>query len=260
MVDISPASSLFPSVSGDTFFGSTSADAIISATQSQGAAGDQQTALNLTTAAKREINRIRGYKIELSLAEKQKLNDIQTEVLKIQEKVQAGTVRADELDERTELLKEADIIIGKPTVDLEADDLLVEYNNLRLAVIAPRLDDATQKRVEFMQRFKDDLEKQIGENPERHSLQLRFQAIAKQIDSLAPLRSASSLSRRDAKVYDDTVQLINDHAGIKVELTAAESRRVSALEETITKYQDAFPGASQFSSQVVARAYASLVL
>ncbi len=260
MVDVSPASSLFIPASADTLFGSTSADAIISATQSQGASGDQQTALNLTTAAKREINRIRGYKLELSLAEKQQLNEIQTEVLKIQEKVQSGTVRTDELEERTELLKEADIIIGKPTVDLEADETLAEFNNLRLAVLAPRLSDATQKRVDFMERFKDGLEKQIGENPERHSLQLRFQAVARQIDTLAPLRAASQLSRTDAKLYDDTVRLINDHAGIKVELTAAESSRVAALEETVAKYQDAFSQVSQPSSRSVANAYTSLVL
>ncbi len=212
----------------------------------------------MTAAAKREINRIRGYKLDLTPAEKQKLSDNQAEILKIQEKVSAGTVRADELEDRVELLEEADRIIGKPTVDVEADDRLGELNDLRLAILSPRLDNATQKRVKFMLRFKDNLETELNENPERFSLQQRFQAISRQIDSLTPLRPMSQLSRAEVKNYDDVVELINDHAGVKIELTAAEARRVAALEDSIASFQGSLPDFSQPSAQQVSRAYSSL--
>lgn len=256
----SAASSLFRPATAESFFGSTSADAIIAAGQSASVDSEQQIALAMTTAAKREINRIRGYKLELSLAEKQKLADIQTEILRIQEKIGAGTVRADELEDHDELLDEADRIIGKPIVDVEADETLATFNNLRLAVIAPKLDNSTKKRVEFMERFKDNLEQQIIENPERLSLQQKFQAVSAQIDSLTPLRPITQLSRVEAKVYDETVELINDYAGVKVELTAAESRRVAALEESIANFQSLLPDFGQPSAQQVARAYTSLAL
>ncbi len=257
---VSAASSLFRPANAESFFGSTSPDAIIAAGQSASVDSEQQIALAMTTAAKREINRIRGYKLELSLAEKQKLANIQAEVLKIQEKAGAGTVRADELEDRTELLKEADRIIGKPIVDIEADTKLAEFNNLRLAVLAPKLDNATRKRVEFMQRFKDNLEQQIFQNPERQSLQVKFQAVSRQIDSLTPPRPITHLSRAEVRVYDETVELINDHAGAKVELTAAEMRRVAALEETIANNQALLPDFGQPSAQQASRAYVSLVL
>ena len=256
----SAASSLFRPATAESFFGSTSPDAIIAAGQSASVDSEQQIALAMTTAAKREINRIRGYKLELSLAEKQKLADIQTELLKIQEKLSAGTVRPDELEDRLELLKEADRIIGKPTVDIEADQKLAEFNNLRLAVLAPNLDNSTKKRVEFMQRFKDNLQQQIFDNPERQSLQFRFQAVTRQIESLTPLRPVTQLSRTEVKVYDDIVKVINEHVGAKVELTAAEGRRVAALEETIANNQALLPNFGEPSSQQVSRAYASLAL
>jgi hypothetical protein len=257
----SAASSLFRPASAESFFGSTSANAIISAGQAASGTSDQQSAKAIISAQTREINRIRGYKLDLTPTDKQKLAELKEKILAIEVKAAAGTARADELDDRIEFLQKADLIIGKPIVDVEADDKLAEFNDLKLALLEPKLDNATAKRVAFMERFKDTIQQQINKDPERHSLQLKFQSIVRQLDALNPLRSPSQLSKAERKTYDDIVELINDHAGVKIELTAQESDKVAVLQSSIANFQGSLgpDPSTQPSAQAVANAYTALI-
>lgn len=261
-ISSSPASALFPSVSAETLFGSGAAGSILSAGQSASGISNQQSAATIITSQKREINRIRGYKLDLTPADLQKLSKLKEKIQEIEAKAAAGTVRVDELDDRIEFLKDADRIFGKPIIDIEVDDKLAEFNALKVAVLEPKLDNATAKRVAFLERFKDTVEQQINKDPERHSLQLKFQSIDTVINNLKPLRAPSQLSRAESKTYDDIVELINDHTGVKIELTAAESRKVAALESSIAQFQSILgPDLSQQpTAQAVANAYATLKL
>lgn len=256
----SPASSLFLPATAESFFGPSSADSIISAGQSASGTSDQQSAKLIITAQKREINRIRGYKLDLSPSDLQKLSKLKGKILKIEDKAAAGTARADELDDRLEFLNEADRIVGKPIVDIEIDDTLAEFNALKLALLEPKLDNATAKRVAFMERFKDTLEGQINKDPERLSLQQKFQSVSSVINRLKPLRAPSQLSKAEGKTYDDIVKLINDHVGVKIELTVVESTKVAALESSIINFQNILgPDISQQpTAQAVSNAYVAL--
>jgi hypothetical protein len=259
-ISSSPASALFPSVSAETLFGSGAAGSILSAGQSASGISNQQSAATIITSQKREINRIRGYKLDLTPADLQKLSKLKEKIQEIEAKAAAGTVREDELNDRLEFLKDADRIVGKPIVDIEIDDKLEELNALKVALLEPKLDNATAKRVAFLERFKDTVEQQINEDPERHSLQLKFQSIDTLIKNLNPLRAPSQLSKAESKTYDDIVELINDHAGVKIELTAAESIKVAALESSIAQFQSILgPDLSQQpTAQAVANAYIAL--
>ena len=256
----SASSLLGPGPSAQTFFGSSSADTIIAATQASTGDPDQQVAKNIITAHRREINRIRGYKLDLTPIETQKLVELKEDIQKIEAKVSTGTVRNDELDDRLEMLLEADEILGKPTVDVEADQTLAEFNALKIGLLEPKLDSATANRVAFFERFRDTLEAEINANPERKSLQLKFRSVVQQITTLKPLRLPSQLSVAERKAYDDIVKLINDHAGVKIELTAQETDRVEALESSISRFEGSLgPDLSQQPTpQAVARAYSSL--
>lgn len=119
---------------------------------------------------------------------------------------------------------------------------------------------ALAKRVSFLERYKSGLEQQINENPKRTTPKLQFQTTAGLIDQLRPLRLTTELSRREGKAYDDIVGLINEHAGVKVELTVDESNRVIALERSITQFQGSLgPDLSQQPTpQAVANSYVSL--
>lgn len=258
----SPASSLFRPASAESFFGSASAESIISAGQAASGTSDQQSAQVIIKAHKREINRIRGYKLDLTPADLQKLTSLQKDIKKIVDKAAAGTVRPDELEDRIKFLQEADRIIGKPIVDVEADAQLAEYNSVKLALLEPKLDDAKARKIAFIERFHATIEQQLNDDPERRSLQLKFQAISRQLTALKPLRAPSQLSRVESKAYDDIVELINDHAGVKIELSTTESAKVAALERSIAQFQSSLgPDPSQQpSARAVANAYTALVL
>lgn len=257
----STASALFgPGANAQTFFGSASADTIIAATQASTGDPNQQVAKNIITAHRREINRIRGYKLDLTPIETQKLVELKEDIQKIEVKVATGTVRNDELEDRLEMLIEADEILGKPTVDVEADQTLAEFNALKIGLLEPKQDGSTAKRVAFFERFRDTLEAEINANPERKSLQLKFRSVVQQLDALKPLRLPSQLSVAERKTYDDIVKLINDHAGVKIELTVQETDRVEALQNSIARFEGSLgPDLSQQPTpQAVARAYSSL--
>ncbi len=144
---------------------------------------------------------------------------------------------------------------------MEADDKLAEFNALKLALLEPKLDNATAKRVAFMERFKESVEQQISKDPERNSLALKFQSISGQIDALKPLRTPSQLSKAERKTYDDIVELINDHAGMKIELTAQEADKVTALERSIASFQGSLgPDLNtQPTPQAVENTYTALI-
>lgn len=240
-----------------SLFGSSSAESIFSSGQT---ASDQQSAKVIISAHKREINRIRGYKEELTPTDNNRLTKLAEKIRAIVAKASAGTVRPDELTDRTEYLKEADRIIGKPTVDLEVDITLAGYNNLKLAILESKLPPATAKRVAFLERFKNNLEDIINSNPDRLAPQLQFQSVNRILNQLNPLRLTTDLTRAEAKTYDNIVTLMNDHVGHKVELSVKDSNRVIALERSIALFQGSLgPDLSkQPTPQAVANAYVSL--
>lgn len=241
-------------------FGSPTVESIFAAGKSAPRTQEQETARVAIAAHKREINRIFGYKLQLTPAENQRLADIRSEIVEIGRKVSAGTVRADELDDRIELLKEADEIIGKPTVDVEADDQLAEYAQGVDSLLQPKLDPTTLRRVESLERVKAGFEEQLNRNPTSPTLISQFQSIQRVIDDLTTPRPVSALSVSERKVYDDLAELINDHVGEKIQLSSAESLRVAELEKSILQLQELLPAdaGSQPTPQAVARAYARL--
>ena len=78
----------------------------------------------------------------------------------------------------------------------------------------------------------------------------------------AQRQAAEAYIESQAGAYDDIVELINDHTGVKIELTAAESSKVAALESSIAQFQSILgPDLSQQpTAQAVANAYATLKL
>lgn len=222
--------------SSPSFLPAPTADAFFS--QAAGGEGSAQAVAQATiTAANREINRIRGYKLELSPADNAQLIKIQEQVQKIEEKAQAGTVRPDELEDRLELFTEADRIIGKPTVDIEADKTLAELSAGLDLILKPELSGPIQRQVDSLVRIKATLEERIAASPKSRTLQDQFQSISRVLDGLTPLRSISSLSPAERRDYDEQVDLINEYVGAKVELNTKEALKVSQLQSTIAEMQ-----------------------
>ena len=253
-------SAVFGNLSANSIFGSPSAESVFAA----GSSGSDQAgeiALVTIEAHRREINRIRGYKLQLTVPEKQQLAQIQVEVQEIQQRISSGTARDDELDDRKELLAEADRIIGKPTVDVEADQTLADLAGAIQTLLQPKLDPQKAKTVERLERIKDNLEAKLTANPESKTLLAQFQSAFKVLSDLAPLRDVKSLSQAEQRAYDLAVEAVNEHVGVKIELTAKEAIRVAELDASISQLQSLVPDTTgQPTASAVAQAYVRLAL
>ncbi len=243
-----------------SFFGSSSSvDNIFAARLSSPSSPAQQAAKLSIGAAEREINRIRGYKIQLTPADNKRLADIQERIQAIETKAAEGTARQDEIEERSELFREADEIIGKPSADVETDDVLAELRGQIDDLLAPKLDRVRANRLETLENLKTSLEEQIDEGGNQFLLD-QFQNVVRQIDNLAPPRQIHELSQSERIAYDDLVDQVNNHANAKLVLNSRESIRVFNLEQTIQDLTASLPPdtSGQPTAADVSRAYSRL--
>ncbi len=247
-------------VDATSIFGGGSANSIFSATISGGATDAQQAAQAVVDSAKKQINRIRGYKVQLTPADNKRLDEIQTEIVKINDKAANGTVRQDEIEDRSELFLEADIILGKPSATVENDETLDEIREQIDEVLAPRLTPQQQKRLDTLNTLLVNFEDRLAEDSSNVVAIRQVQNIQRQISNIEVPRLVTQLSVSERLQYDELVDQANDHAGAKLLLNARETARVQALEETIQQMSSQLPAdpASQPTAASVARAYTRL--
>jgi len=248
---VADASSVFGGGSATTFF---------SATLSGGATDGQQAAKAVVDATKQEINRVRGYKVQLSPSENKRLNELQTEIGKLNAKAANGTIRADEIEDRSALFLEADTIIGKPSAGVENDDFLDGIREKIDDVLAPRLTPQQQDRLDTLNTLLTSFEERLSEDSTNTVSIRQVQNIQRQISAIDVPRQVTQLSVAERNEYDGLVEEANNHAGAKLLLNARESARVQALEETINRLGSLLPPdpASQPTASAVARAYARI--
>ncbi len=244
----------------NTIWGAGTAESILEISATGGANSAAAAAELSIGAMKKDVNRIRGYKVLLTPADNDRLTKVREQIQTIDKKAADGTVRADELDDRAELFKEADRILGKPSADVEFDDFLDEINGKIEDLLLPRLDRNQANRLETLEMLRDSLEEQIEENPNARTPQVQLQNVARQINELTPARQLSELSFAERAEYDALAELANDYAGAKIVLNAKESDRVFNLEKAINDLSVLLPPdpASQPSASAVARAYSRL--
>ncbi len=247
-------------VEATSIFGGGSATSVFAANVSGGATDGQKAAQVVVDASKKQINRIRGYKIQLTPAENKRLSEIQEKISKISEKAANGTVRDDELEDRSELFLEADTIIGKPSAGVENDDVLDGLREQIDEVLAPRLTPQQQDRLDTLNTLLASFEERLGDDPTNVVAIRQVQNIQRQISNIDVPRKVTELTVAEKQEYDELVEQANNHAGAKLLLNARESARVQALEETIGQMSSLLPAdpAGQPTAAAVARAYARI--
>ena len=247
-------------VEATSIFGGGKASSVFSAGLTGGASDAQQAAKTVVDATTQQINRIRGYKAQLTPAENKRLDEIRVEIGKISDKSVAGTARSDELDDREVLFLEADTIIGKPSAGVEIDETLEELREKVDAVFAPRLTPPQEKRLETLNNLLETFEEKLDDDTSNVNTIRQIQNVTRQINAIDVPRSITQLSVSEKAEYDALVEETNAYAGAKLLLNAQEATRVQFLQETIEKMSQLLPAdpAGQPTSQDVARAYARL--
>ena len=140
---------------------------------------------------RKRLNRIRGYKLQLTPAENKRLSEIQEKISKINEKAANGTVRDDEIQDRSELFLEADTIIGKPSAEVENDDVLDGLREQIDEVLAPRLTPQQQDRLDTLNTLLASFEERLGDDPSNVVAIRQVQNIQRQISNIDVLREKS---------------------------------------------------------------------
>lgn len=233
MVDITNAPrSILSSATAESFF---------SIGVSEGTTAAQTSAQVAITSQQREINRIRGYKLQLTPAENQRLAKLQEKITVLDQKAVEGTIRADEIRQRAEYYRQADAVIGKPTVDVEADATLSALSTKIDDLLAPKLDAASQKRFDLLERLEGHLRDRLVEDSSNETVIAQLRNILKQKEDLAPARPINQLSAAEKRTYDDLVRQVNDYAEAKVLLNSKESIRVYELQKSIGQLSELLP-------------------
>ncbi len=246
--------------SATDFFGGGSTESIFTAGQSGGASQSQIAAKSIIASNEREINRIRGYKIQLTPADNQRLKKIREKILELNDKTSAGKTTPFDFESRKKLLAEADKIIGKPSADVEADTVLAGLRKQIDDLLIVKLSPAVEKRVKTLETLKDSFEAQINRNSNAVTPQLQVQNVIRQIRNLTPARNINQLSTAERREYDGLVKQVNDHVEAKLLLDSRESIKVFNLQTTINELQATLPEdtGSQPSAAAVSRAYVRL--
>ena len=248
MVDITNAPrSILSTATGESFF---------AIGVSEGATAVQTSAQVAITSHQREINRIRGYKLQLTPADNQRLAKLQEKIVGLNQKAADGNIRADEIRQRSEYYRQADEIVGKPSVDVEADVTLSALSDKIDELLAPKLDAARQKRLDLLEKLGDRLRSRLEDNPSNQTVIGQLRNILKQIEDVAPARGVHTLSVTEKRSYDDLVRQVNDYAKAKLMLNAKESSRVYELQKSIDQLAELLP--PDTSNQPTAAQAASL--
>lgn len=200
------------------------------------AAGPQADNSAIIAAQTREINRIKGYKVQLTPADNKRLDQLQEKILQIQEKAQRGTANAKDFEDRTKAYAEANEIIGKKTLTEEQskDPAMEKLASGLAALMKPKLSPAVQQRVSILEKMQASLEEQLNDRPDSPVLKGRYQIVVGTLAKIAPLRRVTELSPEELKDYDQMAAAINKLAGFKLQLPSKDALRVAALERAVT--------------------------
>lgn len=246
--------------SASSIFGGGTATSFFAAGVSGGATDAQKAAQQVVNASNQEIKRIRGYKVNLTPADNQRLSEIQKEITKINTRVSDGTVRSDQLEDREELYLEADIILGKPSAGVENDETLDGIREKIDELLSKRLTPQQTNRIETLETLKASFQERLDDDPSNVIAIRQIQNVQRQIDNIDVPRKITELSVTEKKEYDALVDEANSHAGAKLLLNARESVRVQHLQETIDELSSSLPSTSgQPTASQVARAYTRLL-
>ncbi len=243
------------------FFGGRTADSVFSIGVSGGGATDSQLAAKAIIASnEREINRIRGYKVQLTPSDNQRLRVLRDKILTINERATNATASGKDFEDRIKYLAEADKILGKPSADIEADDILATLRKKIDDLLAPKLSPAVERRVKTLETLKASFEAKVARNVENRTPQLQLQNVTRQILKLTPARSISQLSVAEKREYDELARLTNLHVGDKLVLNSREAIRVADLQTSINSLKASLPPdtSGQPTAAAVARAYTRL--
>lgn len=221
--------------------GGSSAESLFAITSTATASAGVQVDANqmVLKGIQDEIDRTLGYRTDLSVTEKQKLADLQTEIGQYNETAQARSLTQAELGERGDLYIEAYAILGKDYVDVAADEFLTEKSDELSDLMARKPVGAEAKQLERLETMRDGIYSRIedlGESgAEIYYRQIR--SISARISELTAPRDITELSAEEIRQHDEIADEINDYAGQELQIKSDKRLKIARLQKTMELVQ-----------------------
>ncbi len=226
--------------SATELLGGGSAASLFAATLNGSSGGITVTATDIAVKGMQDqIDRIQGYRTNLTVAEKQDLADYQSKIQHFNDLASVRVLTNDEVSDRADAYVEAYKILGKEYVDFTNDATVTNLSSQLEKLIATKPVGPEAVRLERLQNTLSSLDSQIS-NSDSGSTELitsRAISVAKQINKLTAARPMASLTADERSQHDDLVEQINNYVGFDLELTSKQKEQIERLQTNISLLQ-----------------------
>lgn len=199
----------------------------------------------ITKGLQDQIDRLQGYRTNLTVAEKQKLADYQQEITNINQMATTRILTSEEKNDRAEAYVESYKILGKEYEDVSDDTYVTTRAQEITDLLATKPKGAEATRLERLQTVYTSLTDQADEVEGDIPTYLGSQilSVARQIQQLTAPRKLASLSIAERNQHDKLVNEINEHVGFEYELTSDKKLKIEKLQATINAVNSGSTGA-----------------
>ncbi|MEC9368316.1 MAG: hypothetical protein VX871_06430 [Pseudomonadota bacterium] len=182
---------------------------------------------------KREIDRLQGFKVDITPADARRLADLQTRIARLEANAGPDGLSTDAFNDRAALFREAYDILGKPYVDIDKDPTLKQLVGLVDTLLEPKLNPASRQRLENLRKLEENYFNQFSRGNTSKTLAARIANVQQQIKVLTPPRKIKELNFEERAAYDKIVEQINLRAGQEYLMPAAKREKAERLAETM---------------------------
>lgn len=200
---------------------------VFTVNQSSGADSNQLLAQSM----KREIDRLQGYKTNLTPAQTNKLARLQGDIERLEARAGPDGLSLDQRDDRAEMYREANEILGKPYVDVDADPELAGMIEQVDRLLEPRHQGAKKKRLENLRGLEEKLYDSYFAGNTSNALARQLANVKNQIARLTQPRPMNELSPGERRDYDALVDKVNARAGSEYLMPSGKRARAEALQK-----------------------------
>lgn len=187
----------------------------------------------LSRSLKREIDRLQGYKTDLTPAEANRLAGLQEDIKRIEARAGPEGLSLDQHDDRAELYREANEILGKPYVDIEANPELKSLVDQVDSLLETKYRGATKKRLENLRSLEQKMLDSYFAGNTSNALARQLANVKTQIARLAAPRPMAELTPGERRQYDALVDKINAKAGHEYLMPSRKRARAEALQKAM---------------------------
>lgn len=219
--------------------GTASAASVFSANLASSSASGVDSQQLILNGLQNQIDRIQGFRTNLTPAEKEQLTKYQTTITDINQTATTRLLTKIEIRDRADAYIQAYKILGKEYEDFSNDAFIQEKSTALTELLATKPKGAEAEHLERLENvlatLKDAATNRDTDPPA--TLIARITSVNRQVAQLTAARPISTLSKDELRQHDELVEAINIHAGFDVELTSRQKLQIEHLQKTMDLVQ-----------------------